>query len=99
MKRIMILILFYSGVALAQPDEIHSCLAWLTLYDQTHNDPKTHKLRTLLESEMKKSGVLNPLQLNEAYDDNLTRDTASSNNKDTKRTLSYCTKLASDFSR
>lgn len=99
MKRILLVLLLYSGFTHAQPDEIHSCLAWLTIYDQTHDDKKTNTLRNQLESELKKSKVFNPTQLKEAYDDNVIQTTASDKGRDTARTLTYCTRLANDFIR
>lgn len=101
MKRIIVIsiLLLYSRLVSAQPDEIHSCLAWLTIYDQTHNDQKTTLLRNQLESELKKSKVFNPIQLKEAYDDNVIQTTAAGHGRDTNRTLSYCSRLANDFAR
>jgi len=97
MKYAIIIALLYSGSAFALPDELHSCMAWMTLYDQTHDNQKITNLRVQLEAEMKKAKVFNPLQYDEALHDKATIQSATTDGRDTSNTLSYCSKIAYDF--
>ncbi|AIX13090.1 Rz-like spanin [Erwinia phage vB_EamM-Bue1] len=99
MKYLAIILALYTVTASAQPDEIHTCLAWLTTYDETHNDRQTGLLKAKLELELKKSKVFNPTQLHEAANDKQLQTSAQGEGRDTTRTLIYCSRIASDFVR
>lgn len=96
--RYLLALLFLSPAAMAAPDELHTCLAWFQVYEQTHvYDQKTSILKTVLELEMKKDKVYNAMQIDEAMKDKISMASASKSGKETKTTLAYCTKMSKDF--
>lgn len=100
MKRIILLASLFSGYAFAAPDEIHTCLAWFTVYEQNHMyDRRTSILKSQLELEMKRDKIYNANQIKEAMADKELVSVASKSIRETRTTLSYCTKISSDFIR
>lgn len=100
MKRIILIFLFTASCAHAGPDDLHTCLAWFTVYESNHSwDRKASMLKTELELEMKKDKIYNSNQIRQALNDKVSMLSATNQTRETETTLSYCTKISSDFSR
>lgn len=99
MKRILIALLFLTGAAHAsgEADELHTCLAWFSTYEQFHQDDyDTSVLKAKLELEMKLSKVYNVNQIENALDMPMMQS-AADKSEETKSNLRYCTGIAKDF--
>ncbi|AFX93565.1 Rz-like spanin [Serratia phage phiMAM1] len=99
MKRILLALLFITGAAQAagQADDLHTCLAWFSTYEQFHQDDyDTGLLKAKLELEMKLSKVYNINQIENALDTPM-MESAADKSEETKSNLRYCTNIAKDF--
>lgn len=99
MKRILLALLFVSGAthATGEADDLHTCLAWFSTYEQFHQDDyDTSLLKAKLELEMKLSKVYNINQIENALETPM-MGSAADKSEETKSNLKYCTGVAKDF--
>lgn len=100
MKKLALVAIFVSGFAMAEPaNELNTCAAWLSTYQQFHPDDKdTSILLSDYEGELKRLDLYSTNQIENALDLPIMMS-AADNSKETEAELLRCREIATRFTK